>query len=280
MKTRPRFDHALLEALQAKVSALVPAVKLPVVSHFELPPALEQTDAAAAPRRNNFGALVLTDGTVGMTYVALDDALAGLRTAVGTASAQRWQGSDVVALADHYIADTGWERALGLAAVNAASQWLLARSGNMTPAPSTLPMLNLQPGDQVGMVGHFGRLLDPIRAAGASLTVIELDASLVREEPSLLVTLDHRRLETCNKIIITGTTLLNQTLDEVLSHCQQAEQVNLLGPSASCIGEPLFERGVTSIGGFHVHDTPGFLAAWRTGHGWRDAGTRYSLAKA
>lgn len=277
MKTRSSFDQALLEALRKRVSALGPAIKLPVVSHFELPPAVEQTKHAAAPRRNNFGALVLADGTVGMTYIALDDALDGLRSSVGATSAQRWQGADVMTLADNYIADTGWERALGLAAVNAVSQWLLARSGDMTPAPSTLPMLNLRSGDQVGMVGHFGRLLDPIRAAGASLTVIELDASLVREESSLVVTLDHRRLETCNKIIITGTTLLNQTLDDVLSHCQQAEQVNLLGPSASCIGEPLFERGVTSIGGFHVHDTPGFLAAWRAGQGWRDAGIRYCL---
>ena len=205
--------------------ALAPALKLPAVSHFELPPEIEHVGAAVPPRRNNFAALVLADGTVGMTYIALDDALAGLRSSISEAGGQRWQGADLMALAGYYISNEAWERALGLAAVNAASQCLLFRGGGMTLAPSTLPMLNLQPGDQVGMVGHFGRLLDPIRAAGASLTVIELDASLVREEPSLVVTLDQRRLQGCNKIIITGTTLLNQTLDEVLSHCQHAEQV-------------------------------------------------------
>ena len=182
-----------------------------------------------------------------------------------------------MSLVDLYTSDASWERAIGLAAVNAASQWLLSQHGPLAPAPSTLPMLDLTAGDRVGMVGHFGRLLDPIRAAGASLTVIELDESLVREEPSLVVTLDHRQLRPCNKIIITGTTLLNQTLDDVLAHCRQAEQVNLLGPSASCIGEPLFERGVTRVGGFQVNDTAAFLTAWRRGQGWRDAGLRYSL---
>jgi len=279
MPRQLRFDEALLTALRTAVLAVAPEHKLPLVSHFELPPPADSVDPNSDRLCNNFGALVLEDGTVGMTYVALDGALAGLRSELEKTAKPRWAGSDVLLLADLYTQGSGWERALGLAAINAASQWLLAMRGDLAPAPSSVPMLDVQAGDHVGMVGHFGRLIDPIRAAGASLTVIELKADLVREEPSLVVTLDRRQLENCNKVIITGTTLLNQTLDEVLQHCHQAKQVNLLGPSASCLGEPLFDRGVTRVGGFHVLDASGFLAAWRAGKSWRQAGFRYYLSK-
>lgn len=263
--------HPLGQAMLAALAAAPGADALPRVSHFELAPA-----RSAEGRGNNFAALVLDDGSIGLTYVALDDALAQLRRQLASPEFSL-TGQSVLKIARYFLGEPGWQRALGLAAVNAASQVLLGREGSLQPMPSTVPMLDLQAGDHVGMVGHFGRLLDPIRAAGGRLTVIELDPSLVREENQLVVTLDPGRLTDCNKVIITGTTLLNDSLDNILSYCANAAQVNLLGPSASCLGQPLFARGVTRVGGFHATNSEQFLSLWRAGAGWRDAGMRYQL---
>ncbi len=263
----PSLEMALFTAVESMtgLDSLAP------VSHLELAPG-----GSNLCRSNNFAALILEDGNVGLTYVALDDALAQLRERLAD-PAFAIRGRTVRELARLYLGGRGWERALGLAAVNAASQAWLGRQQTLQPMPSTVPMLDLEAGDHVGMVGQFGRLLGPIRDAGARLTVIELNPSLVREEDGLVVTLDHRALAACNKIIITGTTLLNGSLDDVLQHTVNASQVNLLGPSASCLGAPLFGRGVTRVGGFHVNDCERFLALWRAGESWQQAGVRYQL---
>ena len=259
------------QALVTHVAEQARTLPVPAIRHLELPPA-----SPTGTGRNNFAALVLADGTVGLTYVALDDALAGLR-AQAPAGGPALTGQSPLALLAHYEASTGWQRSLGMAAINAISQYVLAAGAPLEPMPDTLAMLAIKPGEHIGMVGFFGRLVRPILAAGARLTVIELDPSLTREEPGLSVTLDHRQLRTCTSVIVTGTTLLNASLDTVLGHCAPGAQVNLLGPSASCLAEPLFARGVTRVGGFQVRDTEAFLALWRGGQRWRDAGLRYQL---
>ena len=131
-------------ALAAHVRRAAQTTRIPPVSHLELAP-----DDPDPHKRNNFAALVLQDGTVGMTYVALDDALAGLRSRFGD-QARPLAGQSPLLLTDHYAGSAGWERALGLAAINAISQHLLAASGPLPPMPQTVPLLGLQPGDQVG----------------------------------------------------------------------------------------------------------------------------------
>jgi hypothetical protein len=54
----------------------------------------------------------------------------------------------------------------------------------------------------------------------------------------------------------------------------------MLGPSASCLPDALFKRGVTLVGGFHVTSTALFAQRWSAGERWRDAGLRYGVASA
>lgn len=273
-----------------EIGRITSARPVPLVKQFELPPQLSLSTDDERPRKNNFAALVLEDGSVGMTYVALDNALEDLQK---NPILENIAGRDPLDLANLYRADKGWQRALGLSAINAISQHLL-RDKNMLqsvlkPMTDTLPVLlstgsaddtpELQANDHFGMVGYFGRLVEPLTAMGARITVVELDATLVRSDNRLEVTLDSSKLKDCNKVIITGTTLLNHTIDNILQHCSNAEQILMLGPTASCIPQPLFERGVTLIGGFHVSDADTFIDYWRSGKKWRQCGFRYSITE-
>ncbi|MGH8745043.1 MAG: Rossmann-like domain-containing protein [Burkholderiales bacterium] len=119
-----------------------------------------------------------------------------------------------------------------------------------------------------------------MRAQGLPLTIVELRAELVRNEPDLTVTLDPKRLASCNKIVSTSTVLLNDTLEDILANCRHAEELALIGPSASCFPDPLFARGVTTMGGYWVLEPGTFMRRAQALEPWGNAGKKSSLQRA
>ncbi len=262
---------ALSEALYEQIAVIGSRLALPSIKSFEISP-----PANPDRRNNNFAYLRLADGSIGITYVALGRELDDLNVELPKLSLE---GQSPVVLAERYTGSNGWERALGLAAINAISQHLFSRGNTLTEMPANVDLLACKPGERVGMVGYFGRVVEPLRAQGVAVTVIELDESLLRSESGLEVTLDASRLEGCAQVIITGTTLLNDSLDQLLCHCADAREVYLIGPSASCLPDVLFTAGITCIGGFRVIESDLFAQRWLQGGRWRDAGQRYMLTK-
>lgn len=222
-----------------------------------------------------FGAIELTDGTIGLTYTKLGDAYQQLQ------NPELWQpfiGKSVTELANLSNSETPWQQVLGAGALNAISQRLLKQRGfNYHHAEDSLALLDIKPDDRIGMVGYFKPLIAQLRDQGIALTVIELRQDLVQQQGTFEVTTDASALSHCDKVLITGTSVINQTLDGLLSHCTNASHIALVGPSVGLLPELLFEQGVTSIGGRAVVDGPRFLARWQAGEKWGDSVVRYSL---
>lgn len=233
----------------------------------------------AEPRKNSkFGVMVLSDGTTGITYTGLDDALLDLQERSRTTNLP---GQSPVEIAQLYAGEFGWQRSLGMAAINAISQFVFKQSGYPLPSMhKTVHQLALQKGDHIGMVGYFPPLIEQVRADGIRLTVLELDERWLQEADEFVVTLDPERLSECNKVICTGTVLVNQTVDSVLQHCRGAAQIMIVGPTVGCLPDPLFDRGLTMLGGSEVVNPDKFLELWTTRQKWRDATKRYALSKA
>lgn len=78
---------------------------------------------------------------------------------------------------------------------------------------------------------------------------MEKNPQIIERYPKLPVTLDVKALNGCNKVLCTGTTVQNDTLEEVLLHCSAAEHISVLGPTAGYFPDPLFARGVHVLGG-------------------------------
>ena len=53
-------------------------------------------------------------------------------------------------------------------------------------------------------------------------------------------------------LIITGVTLLNHTLEWILERARPDTEIALMGPTASMLPDPLFDRGVNMVGGVRV----------------------------
>jgi hypothetical protein len=183
--------------------------------------------------------------------------------------------------AGRHVPAQALRRTLGFAACNALSRTVMERMGFAPPrATDSIGGIAPQAGDHVGMVGLFSPLLKQVTAAGARLTVIELNPDYAGHYEGYRVTLDAAELEACNKVLSTSTILLNQTVDDMLVHCRRAERIVLIGPSAGCLPDPLFARGVTVLGGSWVTDRAGFIDALRQGDSWSAFAYKFALTAA
>ena len=78
----------------------------------------------------------------------------------------------------------------------------------------------------------------------------------------------------------TSTVILNDTLDDVLSACRNARHFTMVGPTAGCVPDPLFARGVDALGGRRVVDRERFLQAFRSGGKWGAYAAKYVIRRA
>ncbi|MFO1339125.1 MAG: DUF364 domain-containing protein [Burkholderiaceae bacterium] len=257
----------------ALLEALAPRLTLPRVRGLHLPP-----PPPPGGLRGEFCALALEDGSLGQSYVLLDRTWEGLTAQQQARRLDALAGQDALAVARGYRSADPLQRTIGFAAMNAVTRHLFDRAGYAPPASTdSIGDLDPRPGETIGMVGHFTPLMPQIVARGARLLVVELRPDLVGEQGPVRVTLDARELSACAKVLATGTLLLNDTLDSVLTHCAHSRRFVMLGPSVGCPPDPLFARGVTLLGGSWVTDAAGFVAALRAGEPTRAFARKFSL---
>ncbi len=100
---------------------------------LQIPPVREIHIAPFNPepiKNSKFGALVLGDGTVGLTYTGLDDDLLVLQD---RSKYESLINESPVQIASLYTLEAGWQKVLGMAAINAISQYLFNLIGYAMP---------------------------------------------------------------------------------------------------------------------------------------------------
>jgi uncharacterized protein (DUF4213/DUF364 family) len=269
------FEADALGRLAQAAQQLAPAAGAPRVRALHLPPHRPED-----PLSGESCALELDDGSIGLSYVLFGDALDRLH-----AGAQALVGSEPLALAAGLRAPVesqrGIDRTLGLAAANALTAWIFRRVGYAPPpAPDSIASIDPRAGERIGMIGFFAPLLPAIAAAGASLVVVELRADLIGERDGITVTADPAALAGCDKVVATGTVLLNGTLERMRAAAHRARRFALIGPSAGLLPDALFAAGVTDIGGSWIEDGPAFVEALRRGERRGRAARKFTLGAA
>jgi hypothetical protein len=204
---KPKMSFA--DDYLAQLAAFAAQDPLPRVRALHLPP---PPTGDPGENKGEFCALELDDGSLGLSYVLLDDTLARLRAAGGDLGVA---GGDALALARRYASADSFGKALGFATANALTRCLYDRAGFAPPASrDSIGEMNPASGEHIGMIGLFRPLLGRVLESGARLTVVELKAELAGAADGYRVTVDARELETCAKVVSTSTLLLNDTLDQ------------------------------------------------------------------
>ena len=228
--------------------------------------------------RDDFGLLFLEGGTVAPFYASLPGALSALKTRFSNNEITQYSLLDLVRL---YGENDPASQALGLGAFNAMSQYVMKASGFLpqqaSSSPKNMGSAAPQKGEQIGMVGYFCPLIDKLLDRGVNVLVIERVPERVEIRPGLSLSEDAADLSQCRLVLCTAATLINDSIDDILSHCQGAENFSLIGPSGSGLPDLLFERGVDSVGGVYFGNQPALDAKLESRESWGAAGDKYQL---
>ena len=224
-----------------------------------------------------FGLLTLEDGCAGMYYAWLGASQADMPARF---LVDGLRGAAAIDLAHYVLADDDGSRSVGIAAINAITEYVY-RAAFFEPSAATDSFggVVLAPGDELGMIGHFPPLARRARALGISTRIVERKAHMVTSAPGFEISLDPRVLRSCNKIICTGATLLNDSLENMLDYCRNADTIALVGPTVGCFPDALFARGIDIVAGTCIIDAAGARERLLAGDKIGNCATRYVLRR-
>jgi uncharacterized protein len=268
----------ITRALLAQLQAIASTFAAPAIAKLHVPSDLGPASSGA--RDAAFCAIELQDGAFGLSYLMLGDTLRSLASNGNTRGSLA--GQSPLALAQRFGSSDPLERALALACINALTDSVWRRIGyEPPPAGNSLGDVVLSATDHLGMIGFFPPLVRQVQAQGARLTVVELDAAMVRRQqarfPDVTITLERTQLADCTVVVGTSTMLLNDTLEAMLAAAPLAQDFAVIGPSAGLWPDALFARGVTLMGGTRVVDGAGFRAAMAGDAAWGPSTRKFAI---
>jgi uncharacterized protein (DUF4213/DUF364 family) len=244
---------SLPDEFRKMVIELTGKYSIPSIANIFLPPFYK----GGQPKDAEFMAMRLEGSATGISYVLLPDEKMEEYTSLQPLD---FVGTNPRKFALDFGKDDPIKAMVSLAAINAICQHVMRETNYaVDSATDSLGLLSISAGDKVGMVGLFTPLIKTIRKAGAEMVVLEKKEQLVQRYSNLPITLEPKKLSTCNKILCTSTTILNNSLDEILAHCSPAAFVSIIGPTAGYFPDPLFARGVDVMGGRVVKNGELFL---------------------
>jgi uncharacterized protein (DUF4213/DUF364 family) len=148
-------------------------------------------------------------------------------------------------LVEYARSDNLLEASIGVAAINsllevAESQMVEVNAGDV--------LLQRGHGQHVALVGHFP-FIPQLRASAGELWVIEQQPTADEFPAEAAVDL----IPKAEVVAITGTALINHTLEGLLALCDPKALVMVLGPSTP-LSPVLFDYGVSLLSGAQVVD--------------------------
>lgn len=163
-------------------------------------------------------------------------------------------------------ATSGIRRAIGVATMNALAAMCWERRATpdveLQSGADAYVAANIQPGEHVVVVGAFVPFLKALKRAGQQFTVLEMDPATLKADE-----LAHFRpaeevsqvMPDADVVLITGTTLLNDTLENLLALCRPSARVVMVGPTVGLYPDAFLRRGVDVLGGVRVTTPDAFL---------------------
>lgn len=175
-------------------------------------------------------------------------------------------GRPALDLAKEALGDHGIRRAVGIAAMNALADTCWHRR----PHPDTELRLGIdafdateiRPGDKVVVVGAFVPFLRELKRRRQPFLVLEQDpATLKAEELPFFRPAEQADsvVPEADVLLITGTTLINDTLEGLLSLAKSSARVTMVGPTVTLLPDAFLNRGGDILGTVRITAPEEFL---------------------
>lgn len=202
----------------------------------------------------------LSDGHCGIARTQAGEELAGLGDRprdLGEFAPGRLQGRPILEILEHED-DRPLFASIQLAVWNAVSARLIAASDyRIVTGRDPLEWIDASAGHTVVMVGAFPSFMDQLARRPCTLKVLELDPAAFPERHRGLYVPAERAAEVlpeADSVILTGSTLVNHTLDDLLALVPPHAFTALVGPSGGLLPDALFRRGIRLIATIRILD--------------------------
>jgi uncharacterized protein (DUF4213/DUF364 family) len=187
----------------------------------------------------------LDNGNAGLAWTALNDS----GSCTHETRAGKLAGSPACELLEMLVNDLKpLSRTIGLATANALVAGLPRPQAAEKEA---LDIVDVQSSDRVVMVGFFGPVVPKLKQTGCKLDILELN----EHRPGAIPPENGKEaLAACSVAIITATSIVTGTFDDLIAGLGKPRAVIVLGPST--IMHPLVFSGmpVTHLAGAWVKD--------------------------
>jgi uncharacterized protein (DUF4213/DUF364 family) len=182
---------------------------------------------------------------------------AGFQTLAGRTAAELIEGA---------LAENGLSRAVGIATLNALAELCWRRRPNPAVAllagADAFDASEIREGDRVVLVGAFIPFLKALKRRHQPYLVLEQNpAALKAEEMPFYRPADlaPEVVPGADVLLITGATLLNDTLEDLLALAAPAARVTVLGPTVGMLPDAFLARGADILGTVRITRPDAFL---------------------
>jgi uncharacterized protein (DUF4213/DUF364 family) len=180
-----------------------------------------------------------------------------------------------------YALDTNiLKSAIGVATLNALSQWVIEsrdkKEFEVIKEKDGFDLLEINPDETVTLIGAFGPYIRRLKMTGNPFYIVEKNPQTLRPDEMKYHTSDSEMasaLEKSDAIIITGTAVVNHTIDRILLSIPHGKRAAVIGPTASMIPDAFFKRGVDIMAGVRILNPDGMIKILKQG------GSAYHLLK-
>lgn len=207
----------------------------------------------------HMSAIMLSDGSCGIAGTSSGITFySGKKTRdFGEFTPTRIEGRKVMELIDSSKTSMIVET-LRVASLNAISSRIIEESPyRVVMDADPIDLIDLSKQKKVTVVGAFQSYIQKIAEAGCDLSVLEFsDEELIPEHKKFFVPAAEysKVLPGSDLAVITGLTLVNNTIDGLLSAIKPGGIVIVTGPSGSILPDLLFRNGVKMIGATRITD--------------------------
>lgn len=180
------------------------------------------------------------------------------------------------------------KKIIGIATLNAVSQHILEINNPYSAINGDLvEYLKIDKNTRVIFIGLMKPIVKQVMKITGSITIVEDNPVISTVYRGLRINRDISQLNDedlpIDVLICSGTTLINNTLEEILSKFKKkAQKIVVIGPTASMIPDILFDYGVDVVGGMKIKNSSAALKVIKEGGGtklFKQFGKKYNFSK-
>ena len=209
-----------------------------------------------------FTGVKLSTGHAGVAFTPIGEipeAVCCPTTAARMPQAGNLEGSPVSEIIKYSLDVNVLKSAIGVATINALSQMII-ESGNgaefeIVRGRDGFDLLEIQPYETVSLIGAFGPYIQRLKMMGNPFFIIERNSQSLRLDEMKHFKPESEMREALEKsrvAILTGTSVVNHTIDHILSLLRNGIRAAIIGPTASMIPYAFFKKGIRIMAGLQI----------------------------